>query len=206
MLGSQTWSPPQFPDPSLCGGNDRWKPPCTNQVTGIDSNKAKYPTGALGGHANWMLTTYEGRVFWFDHSYYLLDDDYNFTFAIDRRYSVAQNSSTCCFNFGKRFNTTALESAEGDTLLAPLTVLLLGWLVARQARQPLVECRRRSGRRSAHLGSGRCHGWAQHDRRVLSRPEQPSLDELVVRRAKRPNRQCKQCQDWILPRISAQPG
>jgi hypothetical protein len=83
MLGSQTWSPPEFPDPSLCGGNDRWKPPCTNQITRIDNNKGKCPTGALGGHANWMLTTYEGRVFWFDHSYYLLDDDYSLTFYRD---------------------------------------------------------------------------------------------------------------------------
>jgi hypothetical protein len=86
MLGSQTWSPPQLPDPSLCGGNDRWKPPCTNQIIWIDNNwvNCPRPLGApLGGHANWMLITNEGSVYWKDHSYYLQDDDYSLTFCSD---------------------------------------------------------------------------------------------------------------------------
>jgi hypothetical protein len=83
MLGSQVLSPGQLADPSLCGGGDPWKRPCTTQVTWIDRNRGKCPSGALGGHANWGLATYEGRIFWDNHSHYLQDDDYNFNLHRD---------------------------------------------------------------------------------------------------------------------------
>jgi hypothetical protein len=80
MLGSQTWASHQLADPSLCGGGDPWKPPCTIQNVRIDNNvsKCELSEGPLKGHANWGLATYEGRVYWENHSYYLQDDDYSF--------------------------------------------------------------------------------------------------------------------------------
>jgi len=82
-LGSQVWSPAKLASPSICGGGDPWTPPCTTQPTWIDNNKAKCPVGKLGGHANWGLATYEGRIYWENHSHYLQDDDYSFALYRD---------------------------------------------------------------------------------------------------------------------------
>lgn len=83
VFGSQTWLPGQLADPSLCGSGTPWLPVCTNQVTWIDKSWKCAGSGSLGGHANWGLATYEGRVYWHDHSYYLFDDDYSFALYRD---------------------------------------------------------------------------------------------------------------------------
>jgi len=81
VLGSQTWLPSQLADPSLCGqGVSPWA--CTKQVIWFDRSW-KCAGYGLGGHANWGLVTYEGRVYWHDHSYFLLDDDYSFAIYRD---------------------------------------------------------------------------------------------------------------------------
>lgn len=75
-----TLTPPLFttPDPSQCGNGNPWQPPCTTQNPTINNNTALCPVGALGGHANWMPVTYEGRLTWESHSLESQDDDYNF--------------------------------------------------------------------------------------------------------------------------------
>jgi hypothetical protein len=83
VLGSQAWTPAQLAEPALCGGGNPWQAPCTTQVTTIDNNRAKCPTGILGGHANWGPALYEGVVRWENHSYYLQDDDYSFALFRD---------------------------------------------------------------------------------------------------------------------------
>ncbi len=90
MLGSQTYPIPQLAKPSLCGGGDPWKQPCTTQATYIDNNRGKCPSGSLGGHANWGLALYEGRIRWHGHSFYLQDDDYNINLFRDDLAGVAQ--------------------------------------------------------------------------------------------------------------------
>jgi hypothetical protein len=88
-LGSQTWLSSRLADPSLCGGGRPWERPCTTQSTWIDSDRGKC-VGALGGHANWGLAVYEGRVYWENHSYYLQDDDYSFALYRDDLAGVTQ--------------------------------------------------------------------------------------------------------------------
>jgi hypothetical protein len=85
MLGSQTWPSSKLAEPSLCGGGDPWKPPCTTQTTWIDNNidKCRPSEGSLKGHANWGLAMYEGVIYWENHSYYLQDDDYSFALYRD---------------------------------------------------------------------------------------------------------------------------
>lgn len=83
MLGSQTKPTPQLADPTLCGGGPPWKPPCTGQATWIDAGFPGKCLGTLGGHANWGLALYEGKVIWENHSYYTQDDDYSFALYRD---------------------------------------------------------------------------------------------------------------------------
>jgi hypothetical protein len=88
-LGSQTWLSSRLADPSLCGGGRPWERPCTTQSTWIDSDRGKC-LGALGGHANWGLALYEGRIYWENHSHYLQDDDYGFALYRDDLAGVTQ--------------------------------------------------------------------------------------------------------------------
>jgi hypothetical protein len=66
------------PDPDQCGGGNPWQSPCTSQQAAINNNKGLCPTGALGGHANFIGATYVGRLTWESHSLESQDDDYNF--------------------------------------------------------------------------------------------------------------------------------
>src|SRR5262249_16800535 len=91
MLGSQTWQSPQLATPSLCGGGDPSNQPSTTQPTYVNNTWVLCPAGSLGGHANWGLALYEGRIYWSDHSYYLFDDDYNVAFYRDDLAGVTEN-------------------------------------------------------------------------------------------------------------------
>src|SRR5262249_27557430 len=92
--GWQVNHPGSLPDPSkLCNGfplsGDRvslGSPPCTTQAPTVDAPSgwnaiwcnAGGHSGRLNGHLNWMPATYEGLLFWEDHSTPGTDDDYNF--------------------------------------------------------------------------------------------------------------------------------
>ncbi len=94
MLGSQTWSPSRLANSSLCGGGDPWKSPCTKQVTWIDKHSNCAGQGPLGGHANWGMAVYEGKIMWSSHSAPRCDDDYNFALFRDDLAGLTEGEET----------------------------------------------------------------------------------------------------------------
>src|SRR5262249_40245419 len=88
--GAQRIDPSALPNPQLCPRRDPGSYPCTNQFTHQDSGWF-----GCGPHINWFGATYEGKVYWQDHS---SDDDYNIKLTREDRagYTTAHADHILC--------------------------------------------------------------------------------------------------------------